>query len=128
MFDVFGERALPDVCYNGIRPYRSGDGQKHRYVVRDNMVVELKSIIVHTFNMGDVDDPDLYAAEPLYQWQQSTHGKWVMENCTETPMWNRYLDPMTFGHKYMVTATFEAKKLTEYYLRFGNDANKRVPM
>jgi len=119
LYDVFGEEILPDIDFDGIQPYRSGNGPRHRYAVRDNMVVEYKQIVVHTFQMGDVEDPDLYAAEPLYEWQQTPQGKWVMENAHETPSWNRIADPMTFGHKYYITATFEGKKLTEYYLRFG---------
>ena len=27
--------------------------------------------IVHTVSMGDVDDPDLYVAEPLYNWEKT---------------------------------------------------------
>jgi hypothetical protein len=83
------------------------------------MVVETKEIVVHSFTMGDVDDPDLYAAEPLYEWQTSEKGQWVMERALETPMWRRIADPMSFGHRYVVTATFGSKTLTEYYLRFG---------
>ncbi len=79
-----------------------------------------KEIVVHTFQMGDVDDPDLYAAEPLYQWQQSDQGRWVMERAIETPVWHRMADPMSFGHKYLITATFQEKHITEFYLRFGN--------
>jgi hypothetical protein len=37
----------------------------------------LKSCIVHTFKLSDVDDVDLYAAEPIYNWQQTEVGKWV---------------------------------------------------
>jgi hypothetical protein len=28
-------------------------------------------------------------------------------------------DPVSFGHKYYITAVFKTKTLTEYYLRFG---------
>jgi hypothetical protein len=91
-----------------------------KFALLDNMaVVEHKKIIVHAFTMGDVDDPDLYAAEPLYQWQKSEAGTWVMENAADTPEWHRQNDHTSFGHKYIVTAVFEMKKLTEYYLRFG---------
>jgi len=83
------------------------------------MVVKTKEIVVHTFTMGDVDDPDLYAAEPLWEWQNSETGKWCMENALEVPMWSRAPDLSSFGHKYVITATFADKKLTEFYLRFG---------
>jgi hypothetical protein len=91
----------------------------HKYVLRDDRVIERQKIIVHSFAMGDVDDPDLYAAEPLYQWQQTDAGRWVMENAVDTPEWHRQADMASFGHRYIITALFETKKLTEYYLRFG---------
>ena len=94
------------------------------HIILNEMVIELKTIIVFKFTMGDVDDPDLYAAEPMYQWQQTDAGKWVMENAHETPIWNRHLDPMSYGHSYIISATFDTKKLTEYYLRFGNNPSK----
>lgn len=119
LHNVLGETQPPEINYQGIRPYRPGNGSRHRYTICDNMVIEIKSIVVFTFTMGDVDDPDLYAAQPLYDWQQTPQGKWVMENATESPIWNRYADPLSYGYKYSVSASFEGKKLTEYYLRFG---------
>lgn len=95
-----------------------------QYILVDEVVVITKEIVVHSFTMGDVEDPDLYAAEPLWNWQNSKQGTWVMENALEPPVWNRMADPMTFGHKFIITATFVEKKVTEYYLRFGNDAGK----
>ena len=105
--------------FGGIIAIGTRIGRIQQFVFRDDMVVETKEIIVHKFTMGDVDDPDLYAAEPLYQWQISEIGKWVMENALEIPVWHRQADPMQWGHSYIVTATFSSKKLTEYYLRFG---------
>ena len=83
------------------------------------MVIKTKEIVVHSFTMGDVDDPDLYATEPLYEWQKSPVGQWCMENALETPIWHRHNDPTSFGHRYTISATFAEKKLTEFYLRFG---------
>jgi hypothetical protein len=90
-----------------------------KYMVIDDKVVETKKVVVHRFTMGDVEDPDLYAAEPLWNWQQSEEGKWVMENAMDTPEWRRQPDPITWGHSYAIVAIFELKKLTEFYLRFG---------
>ena len=91
-----------------------------QYMVSDSMaVVEHKQIVVHSFTMGDVDDPDLYAAEPLFEWQKSEVGQWVMANAADTPEWHRQTDHTIYGHRYAITAVFETKKLTEYYLRFG---------
>jgi hypothetical protein len=95
------------------------NGRIQRYILLDEMVIETREIVVHTFTMGDVEDPDLYAAEPLWDWQQSDQGQWVMSNALETPIWSRMTDPISFGYRYIITATFGTKALTEFYLRFG---------
>ena len=119
--DQWGNEVPPDwLEYNGIKPESFSGKRKNTHYIIDNKVVMKKEVIVHTFSLGDVDDPDLYAAEPLYQWQKSEAGSWVMENCCDdVPVWNRYADPTSYGYKYIVKATFEEKKLTEFYLRFG---------
>jgi hypothetical protein len=89
----------------------------YRYTVVGDRVEEIKDVVVHTFIMGDVEDPDLYAAEPLMQWQNSEQGQWVMEHAVETPMWHRQADPMSYGYKYLITAKLQGAKLTEWLLR-----------
>ena len=95
------------------------DGRGNRYIVLDQMVVETKEIVVHRFLVGDVEDPDLYAGQPLWEWQNSEKGQWVMERAVETPVWSRALDPFQYQHQYVIQARFDAKTLTEFYLRFG---------
>lgn len=80
---------------------------------------EAKKVVVHKFNMGDVDDPDLYAAQPLHEWEQSEEGQWVMKNACETPTWYRIADPMSYGYKYEIHATFMGPALTEWILKHG---------
>lgn len=91
-------------------------------VIRDEegeRVEECREMVVHEFKMGDVDDPDLYAAQPLYEWQQSEFGKWVMKNAADTPTWYRHADPVTYGYQYRITAKFMGPALTEMLLRKG---------
>ena len=45
--------------------------------------------IVHTIKMGDVEDPDLYVADPIWKWQQTEEGQWLMENSKPAPIWKR---------------------------------------
>jgi hypothetical protein len=90
-----------------------------QYMIIENHVEETKEIIVHTFTMGDVEDPDLYAAQPLWEWQESEAGKWVMEHAAESPMWHRIADPINYGYKYAVTAKLQGARLTEWLLRHG---------
>ena len=76
-----------------------------------------KRLIVHKFRLGDVEDPEIYAAEPLYQWQISEQGKWVMENAVDTPEWQLSSGWDYMGYTVVVTAEFEDAKITEWLLR-----------
>ena len=93
---------------------------KVRWTVDDNHnVKEIHKVVVHRFTLGDVEDPDLYAAEPLYKWQQSDQGKFVMEHAIDKPEWHRHLDQSFYGYQYAIVAELEMKKLSEFYLRWG---------
>lgn len=77
-------------------------------------------IVVYEFLMGDVDDPDLYAAQPLLEWQHTESGKWVMANATKPPEWFRALDFNSYGYKYRIVADLTEKNVTYYNLKWGN--------
>jgi hypothetical protein len=83
-------------------------------------VEECKEVVVHTFTMGDVEDPDLYAAQPLHEWETSDSGQWVMKNAADTPTWCRMADPMSYGYKYQIRAKLMGPALTEWLLRYGS--------
>jgi len=89
----------------------------YQYMMIDDRVEETKEIVVHTFTMGDVEDPDLYAAQPLWEWQESEQGKWIMTHAVETPVWHRTADPISYGYKYAITAKLQGARLTEYLLK-----------
>ena len=50
--------------------------------------------VVHTIRMGEVEDPDLMVAQPIWEWQESEAGKWIMENSNPKPN----LNPKTLNH------------------------------
>jgi hypothetical protein len=76
----------------------------------------MKTIVAHRFTLGDVEDPDIYAAEPLWEWQNSEAGRWAMENCSETPSWHRDLIP--YGYSYHVKITLTPKQLVYWKLKY----------
>lgn len=90
-----------------------------KYVVVGDRVEEVKTVIVHEFSMGDVDDPDLYAAQPLCEWEQSEIGQWVIKNAFDTPTWHRIADQTMFGYRYQIRAKLIGPALTEWLLRYG---------
>lgn len=81
---------------------------------------EQKSIsyVVHRFTVGDAEDPDLYAAHPMMEWEKSDVGQWVMNNSAPTPSWHRIPDSMTYGYMYCIRAYFTPKQLTYFKLKF----------
>lgn len=89
----------------------------YRYTVVGDRVEETKDVVVHEFRMGDVEDPDLYAAQPLWEWQESDAGKWIMENAVEPPCWHRQADPYNHGYQFVIRAKLQGARLTEWLLR-----------
>lgn len=77
------------------------------------------SVIVHTIRMSDVEDPDLFVAQPIYEWQQSEEGKWIMENSAPTPSWHRELDHNIMGYRYTIRAYLSPKNYTYWKLKYG---------
>lgn len=70
----------------------------------------------HRFNMGDVEDPDLWAAESLHKFEISDEGKWLSDNVLETMTWHRI--PCEYGWQYQIRAKLSPEKYTYYQLRF----------
>ena len=81
--------------------------------------LDWRTVVVHTFQMGDVEDPDLYAADPMIKWENSEAGQWVMSNAIEVPTWFRMADANSFGYRYEIRAKLAGPILTEWLLRFG---------
>jgi len=75
-------------------------------------------IQVHEFRIGDSDDPEIYAAEPLYAWQKTEKGRWVMEVAKEPPTYRFEIDPEWMGYRATITADIDEQFLTYYYLRW----------
>jgi hypothetical protein len=79
--------------------------------------------VVHRFQMGDVEDPDLYAAQSLWEWQASEMGAWVMKHAVETPEWHRMHDHISYYHRYAVVARLKDVDYTFWTLKWGNDVD-----
>lgn len=92
----------------------------NKYMVIDNRAYQIHTVVVHKFRMGDVDDPDLYAAQPLWEWQQSEMGQWVMERAVETPEWHRQMDHLAYHLQYAVVAKLKDVDYTFWVLKWGN--------
>ena len=97
----------------------------HDHMVIEDRVHQIHKVVVHRFRMGDVDDPDIYAAQPLYDWQQSEMGKWIMEKAVDTPEWHRNLDHTTYGYQYAIVAKLKGVDYTFWQLKWSNDVDRQ---
>jgi hypothetical protein len=85
----------------------------------DDMSSEFVTIQVHEFMIFDIEDPVSYAAGPLFEWQNTESGKWIMENSVETPYWYRSVGDNNFGYKFMIMAKLTEQDATFYKLKWG---------
>jgi len=67
--------------------------------------------VLHAFTLPDCDDPELYAAEPIYAWQQTPAGKFCMEKATDLEF-HTHVDYMTMGYKVAITGYISSKHST----------------
>ena len=109
------------------RPFPADEGyldepkdiKMYDVMVIDDKAHKVHTVVVHKFNMGDVDDPELYAAQPIWEWQQTDMGKWVMEKSVQVPMWHRHFDIMSYGHTYAITGYLKDEDYTYWCLKWG---------
>jgi len=99
--------------------------QEPEYKIVDDQVVRFSDICVHEFTMGDVEDPDLYAAQPLYEWQQSEMGKFIMSKAVDTPEWHRQADISTYGYQYAVVAKLKEVDYTFWILKWADQVDRQ---
>jgi len=85
----------------------------------DGVPVRFRDVCVHEFAVGDVEDPVMYAGEPLWSWQQSAAGAWIMENAEETPYWIKDLDPSTYMYRFRIMARLSEFNETFFRLKYG---------
>lgn len=98
----------------------------NQYQEIDSKIEEIHTVIVHKFSIGDVDDPDLYAAEPLLAWEKSPAGQWIMERAIESPIWHRQLNPVLYSHSYSITAKLRGKDYTYWCLKWKDQVDKPI--
>lgn len=87
----------------------------------DGNPVRFRDVCVHEIRMGDVEDPDLFVANPIWEWQESESGKFVMEHAVEPPYWVRNVDYTTYGYQYKIMARLSEQNQTFWRLKWGGN-------
>ena len=84
----------------------------------DGLPVRFSDVCVHEFFMGDVEDPDIYAAEPVFQWQRSELGRWVTAHAVGEIYWTRAADYASYGFRYRIMARLSEQNQTFFKLKW----------
>jgi hypothetical protein len=104
--------------------HNSSDGSHHwqsaMTKIIDGRAVRFCDVCVHEIHMGDVEDPDLFVADPILKWQESDAGKFVMEHAVEIPYWTRGTDFTSYGHMYRIVARLSEQNEVFWRLKWGN--------
>lgn len=93
--------------------------QPPEFKIIDDQVVRFRDVCVCEFSISDVEDPDILAGEPLWQWQHSEAGEFVLGHAAEKPYWIRCLDHNTYGHRYRIMARLSEQNETFWRLKWG---------
>jgi hypothetical protein len=89
----------------------------------DGVAVKYRDVVVHEFLMADVDDPEIYMGAPIWEWQQSPAGAWVMEHAVEKPYWHKRVDMSTYGYRCTIVARLSEPDEVFFRLKYVDTKN-----
>jgi len=78
----------------------------------------MHTVIVHTIRLGEIEDPDLFVAQRIWEWQQTDMGIWIMNNAIQKPIWHRC--PDSYGWMYTIEAELAPKNYTYWWIKWGH--------
>lgn len=76
------------------------------------------AVTTHAFVVSDVDDPDIYAAGPILEWQKSEAGQWMMKYSNPVPSWHKETDIAAWGTRYIIRGYLTPELYTYWKLKF----------
>lgn len=74
-------------------------------------------MIFHQFTMSDVEDPTLYAAFPISEWQKTEKGQWVMKH-GQNLTFDICPDPTSLGYCVSIKGELNSIDATYFTLKF----------
>ena len=83
-------------------------------------ISEAKRWIVHSMFIGDSEDPYIAAAAPLYDWERTEQGQYIMEKAIEQPEFRCEIDHARMGYNVVIYAYLKDVDMTYYFLKYPN--------
>jgi len=76
-------------------------------------------LLVHTISLGDVEDPEIYIAGPIIDWEKTEKGQWLHQHSYQQMMFDVQPGRYSYGYTVNIYAWLEPKNLTYYKLKWG---------
>lgn len=76
------------------------------------------TVVAHKFTVSDVEDPDIYAAEPIFEWQSTEAGKWMMNHSDPVPSLHQVHDIASWGVRYYIKGYLSPENYTYWKLKY----------
>lgn len=76
-------------------------------------------LVLQRLTMGDVEDPYVYAAFPISEWQRTEKGIWVMEHALCEPVFHIHFNVALLINHIAITGQLSAEDKTYFLLRWG---------
>lgn len=76
-------------------------------------------ITFHEIILSDVEDPEIYAAQPIWEWEISEQGRWCMENSTIPVAYRIIVDYNNFGYRVDLYGDLKPEDRTYFNLKWG---------
>ena len=75
--------------------------------------------IVHTIEMEEFEDPEIYAAAPILEFEKTDKGRWLMANSYKQLEFTIQPNSRTYGWKVLIWSYLNEQDLTYYSLKWG---------
>ena len=74
-----------------------------------------RGTLVKEITMGDCEDPYLYAAFPIHEWEQTEEAEWLKTQCDDLVF---FCDTHDYGFIIRIYAPLQGEALTYYNLKY----------
>jgi hypothetical protein len=90
-----------------------------RVEIIDGCAVRFRDICVHEFQLSDVEDPEIYLAEPVSAWEKSEAGQWIMTHAAQQPYWIKTMNPASYTYQIRIMARLSEQNQTFFQLKWS---------
>ena len=111
------------MAYTHFAQTEFGPRQAAEIKILDGKPVRFRDVCVHEIKMGDVEDPDIYVAAPIWEWQQTDAGKFIMEHAVGKPYWTQRRDHSSYHLLYHIMARLSESNEVFWRLKYVDTKN-----